>query len=276
MIENTISSLPSLSVSCVFYDTNFDIFAKTLESIAAALAFAQNHNSLGYSEFHLINNNPAKEREFQLCVDKYRECLDKVIIHTGQGNIGYGQANNLAISQTQCKYHLILNPDIITDIEAIKTGLGYLEEHQEVGLVAPHVTNSAGEIEYLAKRMPTPLIIFLRGLNNKFLNKIFQKKLYRYAYRDKIPSDEPLEIELASGCFMLCKSEVLKKIGGFSEEYFLYFEDFDLSKKISRFGKLFYLPQMKICHLGGYTARKGFGHTKLFLTSYLVFRKQFN
>jgi len=146
--------------------------------------------------------------------------------------------------------------------------------------VAPNVTNANGDIEYLAKRMPTLLTILLRGLNNQYLNRVFHKKLEHYSYKDKIPCSEPMEIELASGCFMLCRSNILKNVGGFSEKYFLYFEDFDLSKKISHLGKLFYLPKMKICHLGGYTAKKGLKHTKLFLTSYLIFisnsRKNFN
>ena len=264
----------TLSVSCVYYDTDIDIFEKTLESIASALVFAKNQKILDDYELHLINNNPEKELAFQLCIEKHKNKLGNLIIHSGHGNIGYGQANNIAIIQTECKYHLILNPDIVTETQAIKFGIEYLELHPYIGLAAPNVTNSNGDIEYLAKRMPSLLIIFLRGLNNQYLNRVFHKKLGRYAYKDKIPRDEPLEIELASGCFMLCRSSMLKRVGGFSKEYFLYFEDFDLSKKINNLGKLYYLPKMKICHLGGYAVKKGLKHTKLFLTSYLIFRNR--
>jgi GT2 family glycosyltransferase len=265
----------TLSISCVYYDTETNIFEKTLESIADALLHAKSCKILADYEIHLINNNSEKELVFQLCIEKQKSKLGKVIIHTGQGNLGYGRSNNIAIAQTQCKYHLVLNPDIVTEIEAIKFGIEYLETNLNTGLVAPSVTNADGEIEYLAKRMPTFLIIFLRGLNKPYLNKIFKKTLDCYAYKDKIPSKNPLQIELASGCFMLCRSEMLKKIGGFSEKYFLYFEDFDLSKKISHLGKVYHLPQMKVCHLGGYAAQKGIKHTKLFLTSYFTFSNSF-
>jgi GT2 family glycosyltransferase len=264
----------TLSISCVYYDTEIGIFGKTLESIATALAHAKNCKFLENYELHLINNNPEQELPFRLCIEKQKPSFDNVIMHSGQGNIGYGRANNIAIFHTQCKYHLILNPDIVTETQAIKIGIEYLESNPDIGLAAPNVTNADGDIEYLAKRMPTLLIIFLRGLNNQHLNRLFQKKLDLYVYKDKIPSDKPLEIELASGCFMLCRASILKYVGGFSEKYFLYFEDFDLSKKISHLGKLSYLPQMKICHLGGYAARKGLKHTKLFLTSYLIFRRK--
>lgn len=261
----------SLSVSCVYYDTQIDVFEKTLLSITEAIGVAKQRTLLQHSELHLINNNPEKETLFLQTIEKHRESLGNVIIHNGRGNIGYGRANNIAINQTQCEYHLILNPDVITDSQAVRCGIEYFNAHPTASLVAPNASNEKEEIEYLAKRTPTLFIILLRGINSKFLNKVFEKKLARYAYKDKIPTDFPLEIELASGCFMLCRTETLKKVGGFSEEYFLYFEDFDLSRKIKRFSSLYYLPQMQIHHLGGYTARKGFKHTKLFLRSYLKF-----
>jgi GT2 family glycosyltransferase len=268
----TLHLIPnSLSISCVYYDTDIDTFEKTLLSIIEAVNVAKHVKVLDFSELHLINNNPEKETLFLQGIEKYRHQLDNLVVHNGHGNIGYGRANNIAINKTRCTFHLILNPDVIADSQAIKCGIEYLNLNTNVGLVAPNVKNENGEIEYLAKRMPTFLTIFLRGLNSKFLNKVFERKLAHYAYKDKIPTDAPFEIELASGCFMLCRTEILKKVGGFSEKYFLYFEDFDLSKKLNRLTQLHYLPKMQAYHSGGYAARKGLKHTKLFLRSYLLF-----
>ena len=263
-----ITDLPlipnSLSISCVYYDTDFNTFEKTLLSVIEAVNVAKHFKVLDYSELHLINNNPEKEALFLQSIETHREQLGNIVIHSGQGNIGYGRANNIAINQTKCTYHLILNPDVIADSQAIKCGLEYLINNPNIGLVAPDVKNENGETEYLAKRMPTFFIIFLRGINNKFLNKIFEKKLAYYAYKDRIPSDTPLEVELASGCFMLCRTEILKKVGGFSEKYFLYFEDFSLSRKINYFGKLIHLPNLKIIHYGGKASKKGVKHIVFF------------
>ncbi|RYY74748.1 MAG: glycosyltransferase [Gammaproteobacteria bacterium] len=261
----------SLSISCVYYDTDMATFEKTLLSIVNAVNIAKECKTLEYSELHLINNNPEKETLFFQFIEKQREQLGNAVIHNGHGNIGYGRANNIAIHQTQCTYHLILNPDVITDSQAIKNGVEYLNLNPHVGLVVPSVKDENGEVEYLAKRMPTFLVIFLRGLNNKLLNKIFEKKLAHYAYQDKIPADKPLEIELASGCFMLCRTEILKKVDGFSYDYFLYFEDFDLSKKITRLSKIHHLPNMNIVHLGGHTGTKSSKHKIYFFKSYLTF-----
>ena len=66
------------------------------------------------------------------------------------------------------------------------------------------------------------------------------------------------DIPLVSGCCMFTDTKSLKQAGGFDEGYFLYFEDFDLSIRIKKFGSLVYAPSVQIRHAGGQAARKGF------------------
>jgi GT2 family glycosyltransferase len=267
MLESNIDNDASLSISCVYYDTNSDIFDKTLETLAFSVKHAQEKNIICSSELHLINNNPDAEAFFLANSQKYHNRFDNLVIHTRHGNIGYGRGNNLAIEKTTKKYHLILNPDIELAINALEEGICYLEKNSDVGLVAPHATNQFGEIEYLAKRMPSFLVLLLRGLNNTLLNKAFKNQLDNYAYKDKIPTKEPFEIELASGCFMLCRTETLRMCEGFSPDYFLYFEDFDLTARFSEISKNIYLPNVTIVHYGGNTSSKSGSHQINFLIS---------
>ena len=258
----------TLSVSCVFYDTDYNVLATTIESLHNAFQEAVKQNNLKSCTCYLINNHPTTPESFQQTAVLAQSLFSKTEIINGHGNIGYGRANNLAINNSNSEFHLILNPDVKIDIAAIDEGIRFLAQNPDVDLVAPNATNNSGENEYLAKRMPNPFIILLRGINNPTLNKVFKKQLDWYTYKDKLPISEPIEIELASGCFMLCRTRELKNIGGFSPEYFLYFEDFDLSRRLE---KKVLLPTMKIIHLGGNTARKGLKHIKLFLKSYLIF-----
>lgn len=269
-MNTAIGKPATLSVSCVVYDTNYEILATTIESLHIAVQEAVKHNTLNDCTFYLINNHPATPDSFEQVIVLAKSLFTNIEIINGHGNIGYGRANNLAINNSQSELHLILNPDVKIDTAAIDEGIRFLAQNPDVDLVAPEATNNLGENEYLAKRMPNPLIILLRGINNSTLNKIFKKQLDWYTYKDKLPTSEPLEIELASGCFMLCRTKILKEIGGFSPEYFLYFEDFDLSLRIA---KKVLLPTMKIIHLGGKAAKKGSNHIKLFISSYLIFLK---
>jgi GT2 family glycosyltransferase len=200
--------------------------------------------------------------------------MPSTIVFSGHGNIGYGKGNNLAIHKCKSDYHLVLNPDVELAADSIYEALKFLLENKDVAMIAPHATNQFGEYEYLAKRMPSLSVILIRGLNKAFLNKIFKARLEKYAYKDRIPSSSPMDIELASGCFMFCRTSQLKSINGFCEEYFLYFEDFDLSKRIAKLGRIVYLPNVKIIHHGGMAARKGWKHIKLFFSSYWIFKKK--
>lgn len=76
---------------------------------------------------------------------------------------------------------------------------------------------------------------------------------------------------IVSGCFMLFRTDALKALGGFDERYFLYFEDFDLSLRAQKLGRVVYYPGVRIQHYGGGAGRKGWRHIKMFLRSALTF-----
>jgi len=265
-------AIPILSVSCVYYDTQPEIFRNTLDSLHTAVLHAKAERKLDGCILHVINNNPDNENIFIQVVSPFKEKFDDLIVHNGHGNIGYGRGNNLAIKEISSDYHLILNPDVIQAVDTLSIGIDYLQNHSNVGLVAPSATNQHGEIEYLAKRAPTFLVLFLRALDNSRLNNWFKKPLDIYAYKDKILSENEFEIELASGCFMLTRSKILMQAGGFSESYFMYFEDFDLSQKIKAFSNLVYFRSIKIIHYGGYSSKKGIRHIMMFLSSFLRYK----
>jgi GT2 family glycosyltransferase len=70
---------------------------------------------------------------------------------------------------------------------------------------------------------------------------------------------------------MFARTQALKDIGGFDEEFFLYFEDFDLSLRMREVGRIVHLPTAKIIHLGGNSAAKGPHHIRLFVQSAIRF-----
>jgi hypothetical protein len=123
----------------------------------------------------------------------------------------------------------------------------------------------------LCKRYPSVLVLGLRGFGPAFLRRWFRRVLDRYEMRD-LPDDAPTSpIPIASGCFMLCRRQPLAAIGGFSPEYFLYFEDFDLSLRFAEHAALAYVPTVRIRHAGGDAAGKGWDHRRMFIRSGVTF-----
>ncbi|HRE55102.1 MAG TPA: glycosyltransferase [Candidatus Competibacter sp.] len=262
----------SLTVAIVTYAPDLAILAQVLERLDQALARARARRLLDKAQLLLVDNGPgAGWREpLQQGLESARLAVEADVL-SGHGNVGYGAGHNLALQRGAGDFHLILNPDVLLEHDALGEGLAFLIAHPEVGLVAPAARGGDGEAQYLCKNYPTVLDLALRGFAPAALRRRFQDRLDRYELRDRINEGVLWDPPIASGCFMLCRRAALEQIGGFRPEYFLYFEDFDLSLRLAAVARLALAPQVRIVHLGGNAARKGFRHIGLFLRAALLF-----
>ena len=223
---------------------------------------------------YLIDNSEVSELSLADFEDCQRQAdqlgVELRLIH-GQGNVGYGAAHNLIINNLTTGFHLMLNPDVVLDRQFLAAGINYLIDHDDVAVAVPLARHENGQRQFLCKRYPSVLTLFVRGFLPRNLHKLFSKRLARYEMRDLHDDQINEDIPIGSGCCMLSRSSMLKAVHGFDERYFLYFEDFDLSLRIRRHGRIAYLPTMKIIHGGGYAARKGLSHVRMFIRSAIRF-----
>lgn len=164
-------------------------------------------------------------------------------------NIGFGAAHNLAMGRSisSSHYHLIVNPDIRFDSEVISELARFMEAHPMVGLAMPKVLHPDGEEQSLCKRLPSPFDLFLRRFVGGDGRVLFKKRWDQYELRE-LNMDVPREIPCLSGCFMFLRSEILKKVGGFDERYFMYMEDVDLCRRIAKHTKTIFYPLVSVEH----------------------------
>ncbi|BAO87190.1 glycosyl transferase family protein [Caballeronia cordobensis] len=146
----------------------------------------------------------------------------------------------------------------------MRPALAFLRDSPETGLLPPWIGGDDGHLQYLCRRYPTVLEdLFMRGFLPSALRRPFARRLARYEMRDAIGETNVVwDPPIASGCFMLFRTDVLKSLGGFDPRYFLYFEDHDLSLRTRRVA---YVPSVRILHYGGGASKKGSTHIKLFL-----------
>jgi hypothetical protein len=182
-------------------------------------------------------------------------------------NTGFGAGHNVALTKKESTYHLVLNPDVLIEPDALAGSIRFMQDNPAVGLLVPKVLDSDGKISYLCKQYPSVLDLILRGFAPDRVKQRFRKRLDYYEMRDVTGCSNVMDIPIASGCFMFFRTEILKRLGGFDERYFLYFEDFDLSMRMKEIAPIAYVPSVRIIHSGGNAAGKGGRHIAMFVVS---------
>lgn len=171
---------------------------------------------------------------------------ERVTIMASCLNLGYGRGNNLAIrdSVRRHRYHIISNPDIQLGDNLLPELCALLDGRPDVGLCGPRIVDSAGETQYLCKRAPSVMDLFVRRFAPR---SWFRGRRDRYEMRDH-SYDREMEPFFISGCFMFFRSTILSQLDGFDERYFLYVEDLDLSRRSRQLARNIYYPHNHVVH----------------------------
>lgn len=188
-------------------------------------------------------------------------------------NLGYGSGHNVAIQKSieeGSTYHIILNPDVYWHNQVVSELKKYMDNHSECGLIMPRVLYPNGDIQYLCKLIPTPIDLILR----RFIPIKSWQNRHDYQYEMQWTNyDKIMEIPILSGCFMMLRCDVIKRVGGFDERYFMYAEDVDLCRRIGEVSKTIFYPFVSIYHE---YAKGSYGNRKMLLMHVKSITKYFN
>ncbi|WP_415774045.1 glycosyltransferase family 2 protein [Paraburkholderia sp. J8-2] len=276
MKVTTVSNMDHgvVSVSVVVYHPDRQLLTRTFASLARSGAeLAQIRPGMSV-HLYLVDNGGLSD------VSESLDVLSRAGIGVtrlgGHGNIGYGQGHNLAIRRATSRYHLVLNPDVDIEPGALLEAVAFLESHPEAGLLAPAIVDDAGQLQYLCRQFPTLVDLFVRGFLPQAVRRPFEARLARYEMRAQINERDTIwDPPMVSGCFMLFRTIVLKKLAGFDARYFLYFEDYDLSLRAHDVARVVYAPSVRVMHHGGGASRKGMAHIRMFVASAFKFYNRF-
>lgn len=173
------------------------------------------------------------------------------LIETGE-NIGFGKGHNFILDNLNSQYHFIINPDIAIKDDVVTKTCDYLDNNDDVGILSPRICFPDGRLQVLGKRNPKLKYLFASRMRNE---QEPGKLLKEYAMLDHDLTKQQ-DIQVASGCFLAIRTDVFKKIGGFDDRYFMYFEDFDLSRTVSEIMKIRYYPDVVVYHEWGRDSKR--------------------
>lgn len=183
-------------------------------------------------------------------VEKIRAQFPQVRIVENRANLGFAKGNNAGIREARGEYILILNPDTIIHDGSLDRWMQFAESHPEAGAFGCRVQNPDGTYQESARPFPTvrrSLIaaLYLRPL--AYLGSAFATDTY-----PGWKGDTERTVDWQSGCCVMFRGELLKRLGGFDERFFYHFEEVDLCYRVWEAGyPIYFTPEASITHLGG-------------------------
>ena len=187
-------------------------------------------------------------------------------------NRGFAKACNEGLELTKGKYILFLNPDTIVPEDCFLRCIEFLASHTEAGALGTKMIDGSGKFLKESKRsFPSPLtsLYKLFGLSTVFP----RSKTFSKYHLGNLNENETHEVDVLAGAFLMVKKEVIDKIGGFDEIFFMYGEDVDLSYRIQKAGyKNYYFADSSIIHFKGESSRKGsLNYVRMFYKAMSIF-----
>lgn len=223
-----------VSIIIVNYNT-LELTKNTIESVL------EKTQKITYEIILVDNNSSDGSRKF--FSSEYYSKEIKFI--QSEVNLGFGKANNLGINLAKGKYIFLLNSDTLLINNSIKILYDFMEENKDVGICGGNLYDENQKPAHSYNVIPKWWFDIYEVYKKIYL-KIFKKRL-DYNYTNK-----PRKVGYITGADMFIRKSVLDEVGSFDPDFFMYFEETELSSRIRKAGYFIYsVSEAKIVHLEG-------------------------
>lgn len=212
----------------------------------------------------IVIDNDSKDDSCEM-VKKH---FPKIKLIENNENIGFSKANNQGVALANGEYVCILNPDTAVAKDTFLKALAFAESKTDLGALGIRLIDGTGNYLPESKRnIPTPKVSLYKILG-------IRSNKFSY-YAEQLSENEPGEVPVLVGAFMLLKTKVYKEVGGFDEDYFMYGEDIDLSFKLLKANyKNYYLGSITMLHYKGESTTRDKKYLRRFYGAMHIFYKK--
>lgn len=219
-------------------------------------------------EFEIIVIDSAS---FDGCDQMLKEHFPSVRFIQSEKNMGFAKSNNMAFRESKGDCLLFLNPDTELVGPAINILYERLGALPDAGLVGAKLLNSDGTVQTSCiQSFPT---IVNQVLDSESLRARWPKSsLWGMAPLYQL-TEVPAAVEAISGACVMLKRAVFEQVGLFSEDYFMYAEDIDLSYKVYQAGyKNCYVAGATVIHHGGSSVQQAVSNFSVVMMREAIWR----
>jgi len=250
---------PQLSVIIVNYNTG-SLLERCLSSLFG--------NTSGLAVEVFVVDNASSDDSLK-GVSRFH---DRLKLISNQENLGFARGCNMGFRQSCGDYVLFLNPDTEIKAEALTKMVSFIEANKEASFLVPKIYLPNGEFqESSIGPFPTlfHVILFRSSLATLF------PSLKRFLFRRYLKPEGTFEVDWATGACLLCRRELLEKLKGFDEDFFMYYEDVELCYRARKMGaKVYFYHGAEIIHHQGSSCQERQMMDPIFHQSlYCLFKK---
>lgn len=226
-----------MNVSIIIINYNTTNYVKNcIESILT-------HTSEKEYEIIVVDNNSSDNNLYLL-----ENIFKDVKFYYKNENDGFGAGCNYGAARSSGNYLFFMNPDVCLVNDIVKELLDFMEMSNKTGVCSALIMGMDKEYQYCFNDFPS-IGWELLELSGYYSNKKVKKNIYKV--KDRGEKGLSTEIDWAIGACLFIRREVFEEVKGFNEDYFLYYEDTDLQKKIKNIGyRVVMLGHQKVLHLG--------------------------
>ena len=163
-------------------------------------------------------------------------------------NVGFAAGCNRGMQRAAGEFILLLNPDTELAEDAFSPMVAYCRQNPAVGILGPKLLNGDGSLQLSCRRFPSHLTSLFN--RQSVLTRLFPRNPFsrRYLMTDWA-HDRISPADWLSGACAMLRREMVERVGGMDEGYFMYIEDVDLCYRAHQAGyEVVYFPQVAVTH----------------------------
>jgi GT2 family glycosyltransferase len=160
-------------------------------------------------------------------------------------NYGFAGGYNLAISQVDAEYIVLINSDIEVTEGWLRPLLDYMEGNSDAAACQPKIL-AFNRKEYFEHAGAAG------GFIDKYGYPFCRGRILNIAEKDEGQYDNQVDIFWSSGACMIVRAEAWKRCGGFDADFFAHMEEIDLCWRFNKAGfRTGFVPESTVYHVGG-------------------------
>lgn len=232
---------PDVSVVVVSFNTR-DLLRECLLTLAREAG--------GVSYETIVVDNASKDSS----ADMVEREFPKAKLIRSSVNLGFAAANNRGFALARGQFVVLLNSDAFLRPGALPTAVERMKADPRIGVGGARLVGRDDSWQPSARMFPsfTYDLFTLSGLSSKYPSS----RLFGRFDRTWADQNEAAEVDWVPGAFSIMPRHVLEEVGYFDENFFLYYEEVDLCRRIKAAGyTIWYWPDVVVVHLGGESSK---------------------